>query len=211
MPCRAHAQSHSCHLRHCIFVLEDGTLWTSGDNIDGLLGTGDLDGTSLATQEFRRDSDWLHPAASVGASFAIKTDGTLWSWGSNFYGELGQGESIDSLLFPQQIGTDMDWISVHAGRSSVFALKSDNTLWAWGDNSNGQLGLGTIDTTYTPAQVGTDNDWAIVRTGGGGTHPATRWPSKTMGLFGSGGETVAARLVPVPARDNTEPEMTGYP
>ena len=106
--------------------------------------------------------------------FGIKTDGTLWAWGSNPFGELGQGVDSVNVTTPIQIGTDTDWAVVAAGMSHGLALKDDHTLWSWGHNLFGQLGDGTItvmeadgttyntnNDSYTPQQVGSSSWYKI--------------------------------------------------
>ncbi len=88
-----------------------------------------------------------------GNTVAIKNDGTLWSWGYNFYGQLGDGTTIDQHS-PQQVGSDNHWAKVAAGVYHTLAIKSDNTLWSWGKNANGQLGDGTTVDKHSPQQVG---------------------------------------------------------
>ena len=70
---------------------------------------------------------------------AIKHDGTLWAWGDNSYGQLGDGTNVNKTS-PKQIGTDNNWSIVNANFHHTVAIKSDGTLWAWGWNSSGQLG-----------------------------------------------------------------------
>jgi hypothetical protein len=91
---------------------------------------------------------------------ATKADGTLWTWGRNFNGELGDGTIVDKSS-PVQIGALTDWdagsISSHAA-----VVKTDGTLWAWGLNSAGQLGDGTTVDKSSPVQVGALTDWQKV-------------------------------------------------
>jgi hypothetical protein len=91
-------------------------------------------------------------------SFRDKTDGTLWAWGSNTAGQLGDGTSYVRSV-PVQIGTSANWKSVYVGNRHTLAIKTDGTLWAWGDNKYGQLGDGTLISKTAPIQIGTATDW----------------------------------------------------
>jgi alpha-tubulin suppressor-like RCC1 family protein len=102
--------------------------------------------------------------AGYNHTVVIKTDGTLWVWGLNSNGQLGDG-TITSKSTPTQIGTDTNWASVSSGVSHTLATKTDGTLWAWGYNGYGQLGDGTTIQRLTPTQIGTDTNWASVSSG----------------------------------------------
>jgi alpha-tubulin suppressor-like RCC1 family protein/subtilisin family serine protease len=95
---------------------------------------------------------------------ALKSDGTLWAWGSNVAGQLGDGTTIDHHT-PIKIGADCDWKAVAAGNAHTMALKNDGSLWAWGANSNGMLGDGTNTQRNIPVQVGIYKDWIAVAVG----------------------------------------------
>ena len=73
---------------------------------------------------------------------ALESDGSLWAWGYNAYGQLGLGVTTPDKLIPTRVGTDSDWTAVACGGWHTVALKSDGSLWAWGDNGSGQLGVG---------------------------------------------------------------------
>ena len=98
-------------------------------------------------------------------TLAIKTDGTLWAWGHNSYGELGLGATSTLVSSPTQVGTDTNWRAVAGGLYYTLAIKTDGTLWAWGYNGQGELGLGDTTDRYSPTQVGTDTNWQAVSTG----------------------------------------------
>jgi alpha-tubulin suppressor-like RCC1 family protein len=95
---------------------------------------------------------------------AIKTNGTLWSWGDNTDGELGNGTKTDKLV-PTQVGTETNWADVKIRYSHVQALKTNGTLYAWGYNSLGQLGTGTNIPSLSPIAIGTDSNWVGIAAG----------------------------------------------
>ncbi len=102
--------------------------------------------------------------AGYNHSLVLKSNGTLWAWGNNGYGQLGDGTTGDKSL-PVQIGAGSTWVSVAAGTSHTLALKSDGTLWAWGYNNSGQLGDGTTLSKSSPVRIGADNTWVSVAAG----------------------------------------------
>ena len=103
---------------------------------------------------------WAMVVAGTSQSpLAIKTDGTLWAWGSSSYGQLGLG-NITNYSSPKQVGALTAWATVAAGGAFSLASKTDGTLWAWGKNNNGNLGLGNITNYSSPKQVGALTTWS---------------------------------------------------
>ena len=150
---------------YTVAVKTDGTLWAWGFNSDGELGDGTT-ASRLVPVQVGTDTNWASVAAGTGdlghaTTAAVKTDGTLWAWGSNFAGKLGDGTTTNRRV-PVQVGTDTHWTQVAAGSYHTVALKTDGTLWAWGWNPSGALGDGTTIDRSTPVQVGTDTHWAQV-------------------------------------------------
>ena len=98
-------------------------------------------------------------------SAAIKTDNTLWLWGYNNNGQLGDN-TVANKSSPVQIGL-LAWSFVSTGRTFTSAVKSDGTLWAWGNNDQGQLGLNILTTAKrsSPVQVGALTNWYEVSSG----------------------------------------------
>jgi alpha-tubulin suppressor-like RCC1 family protein len=96
--------------------------------------------------------------------FLLKTDGNLWAWGANQYGQLGDG-TTETRYSPVIIGTAPDWKQVSTGFDHTMAIKTDGTLWAWGSNFYAQLGDGTQTTRYSPVQIGVDSTWKQVSAG----------------------------------------------
>ncbi|MCI5195002.1 MAG: hypothetical protein D3919_01975, partial [Candidatus Electrothrix sp. AW5] len=103
-------------------------------------------------------------AAGANHTVIIKDDGSLWAWGTNGHGQLGDGTTINKNS-PVQIGTDIDWQAVAAGYYHTVALKTDGSLWAWGTNGHGELGDGTTSQRNSPVHIGTDTDWQAVAAG----------------------------------------------
>lgn len=144
------------------FLAEDGSLWAARTATNGVQGTNDGVDHKVLTR-IGTDNDWADMACSRFwgySAFAIKTNGTLWSWGENSAGQLGIGNTQAQTL-PVQVGTDTDWKQVAAGVSSVLALKTDGSLWGWGLNMNGEL-FGYEGRQSSPVRLGSETDWEKV-------------------------------------------------
>jgi len=143
----------------------DGTLWAWGDNQYGQLGKGNFNSTiqNYTPKKVGTNNDWKYVSAGYFHVIAIKNNGTLWAWGRNNNGQLGDGTTTNRNV-PIQIGTDNDWVSVKGGGLHSLALKSNGSLWAWGSNNVGQLGEISFNT-YIPFQVGIDYDWKQITCG----------------------------------------------
>ena len=150
---------------HTVAIKTDGSLWAWGMNAYGQLGDGT---TTLRSAPIRvgNENDWVAVAAGYYHTTALKKDGSLWAWGNNSYGQLGDGTTTWRTV-PVRIGTGNDWAAIWASTCSyhVFALKTDGSLWAWGNNTYGQLGDGTTTLRNAPVRVGLDNNWASVSPG----------------------------------------------
>lgn len=152
-------------------IKSDGTLWMWGDNQSGVLGDG-TDGIfnqRNVPYQVGTDTNWKYVSAGAGHVLAIKTNGTLWSWGTNNRGELGIGDANPRNI-PVQVGTDNSWKSAHGGINTSIGIKNDGSLWSWGENGKGQLGIGVnigIDGSprITPQRVGEDNNWSYASSG----------------------------------------------
>ncbi len=187
-------------------IKSDGTLWAWGDNEYGQLGNGTTTGSSIPIQESTTSSDWSSVGAGEYHIAAIKSDGTLWAWGFNLDGELGNGTNTDSSVPVQEHTASSDWSSVSAGSGHTAAVKSDATLWAWGYNFFGQLGNGTNTDSNVPVQESTaSSDWSSVNAGDefttaiksdGGTLWA--WGANYYGQLGNGTNTDSSVPVQVP-------------
>jgi alpha-tubulin suppressor-like RCC1 family protein len=177
----------------------DGTLWAWGyNNSFGQLGDGTVINRSSPVQVGSL-TGWIEIAAGIRHTLAVRSNGTLWAWGSN--SDFGLGSSGSSTSSPVQVGALTNWYQVSAGQGHSMAVKTDNTLWAWGKNSTGQLGLGNTVIRSSPVQVGALTNWsqisclyegsASVKTDG----TMWGWGQNSSGMVGDG--TVINRSSPV--------------
>ena len=166
---------------HALAIKTNGTLWVMGGNTYGQLGlnnTSNVDngysnGIIVEPTQVGSDTTWLKAFAGYTYSLALKTNGTLWAWGHNAQGQLGLGDTTDRSS-PVQVGALTSWATLpimsgvtpqrHAG-----AIKSDGTLWMWGFNYYGQLGLGDTTQRNSPVQVGSGTSWSALYIGGNQT------------------------------------------
>lgn len=109
---------------------------------------------------------WKEISCGNNFTIGIKNDGTLWAWGRNNFGQLGNGNNVDQLI-PVQVGNQNDWDKVNAGSYHVLAIKNDGTLWSWGQNIYGQLGNNSVSNNNIPIQIGIENSWNQISGGGG--------------------------------------------
>ena len=222
-------------------VKTDGTLWTWGNNPDGMLGHNQPTGTTYSSpKQVGTNTTWSTAVGHLDGGFTrfggIKTDGTLWIWGNGGYGQIGKNDEItrssptqvpgtftkltglggantsaiksDGTLWVwgssnqgnlglNQSGTPAHrssptqipgaWAQVYSGGLfSTLAIKTDGSMWSWGDNENGELGLNVggpyQGDTSSPAQVGTATDWEKVK-GGGRMYMASK-TDKTLWSWG---------------------------
>jgi len=122
-----------------------------GGQLYGNLGNGTMDTTTTPTQA--GGANWARVAAGNWSTCAIKTDKTLWCWGNDTAGQLGDGSTTEYRPIPAQVG-DAQWASVTVGGGHACGVRDDGTLWCWGANVAGQLGIGSNIGSPTPAQIG---------------------------------------------------------
>jgi len=181
----------------------DGTIWAWGRNAFGQLGQGNTTDRSSPVQ-IGALTTWSKIASGNGQiSLAIKTDGTLWAWGRGYGGSLGQGNTT-LYSSPVQVGALTDWLDVSASYTLSMALKTDGTLWMWGKGENGQLGQGNIDNYSSPVQVGALTTWSKLGPGGW-------WAMalKTDGTIWAWGEGEAGQLGQGNTTDYSSPVQVG--
>jgi alpha-tubulin suppressor-like RCC1 family protein len=147
-------------------VKTDGTMWTWGRRDQGQLGNNEssVNGASINSPiQIGSDTNWQSVAMAGNGrhTLAVKTTGSLWSWGLNSNGGLGQNNTI-SRSSPVQVGALTNWSRVSGGGYHSVSVKTDSTLWAWGQNTDGQLGQGNVIARSSPVQIGALADWADV-------------------------------------------------
>ncbi len=148
---------------HTLATKTDGTLWAWGAGPNGNLGQNNRINCSSPVQIPGTTWNFINASIATRSSFATKTDGTLWSWGYNTQGQLGQNNTT-YFSSPVQIpGTT--WSSIGSG-TGVLATKTDGTLWAWGSNGQGQLGQNNRTNYSSPRQI-----------------PGTTWSSISAGRY----------------------------
>jgi uncharacterized delta-60 repeat protein/uncharacterized repeat protein (TIGR01451 family) len=196
----------AANLSEFVLIRADGTLWVLG-------GAG--------FTEVDADTSWIQVATETGGEsgggdpgadadnptkYALRADGTLWAWGGNSCGEIGDGGSNPSALYtsPTQIGYRTNWVEIKTGLGHTLARRRDGSLWAFGCNNNGQLGLGRSEWLHSaPVQVGCAMNWDAIATGSkhsialrsDGTLWA--WGNHASGQLGHGNGDAAAIFYPI--------------
>jgi alpha-tubulin suppressor-like RCC1 family protein len=178
---------HGCALR------QDGTLWCWGLNSSSQLALESLTFAYRPTQV--PGTGWSQVATGLYHTCGLKQDGSLWCWGGNLSGQIGN--STLPVRANAQTSTPLQvvgaWLSVAAGASHTCGIMSDQSLWCWGDNSHGQLGIGSTIAQSTPASV-TTTEIAWSRIAAGTAHTCALandgslwcWGSNSDGQLGTG-------------------------
>ena len=196
----------------------NGNVWAWGDNSYGELGNGTFSNSPIAVEV---PSSTLTNVFSIAAgdqfALALKTDGTIWAWGSNAFGQLGNSVSTAVSNVPLRVQNLGPMVAISAGTGFALALDITGEIWAWGENSSGQLGNGTTASTSTPSPVLQINDGtstplspatriaagdgfatAVLNNGGVWT-----WGANWYGQLGNNGTTNSNVAVPVQIQGDT--------
>jgi alpha-tubulin suppressor-like RCC1 family protein len=161
----------SCGNQYTAAIKTDGTLWTWGNNSGGRLGNGVIENTGISTPitTFAGGTNWKQLSAGTSHIAAIKTDGTLWTWGGGSNGRLGNTSITNTPTPVTTFAGGTNWKQVSSSQHTA-AIKTDGTLWTWGRGTNGQLGNATV-TIVTSIPVTTfagGTNWKQVS--GGASH-----------------------------------------
>ena len=182
-----------CGTYSVMAVKTDGTLWGWGANDYGALGLGNTTSYSSPVQ-CGSLTDWSIIHNGGNNFYGIKTDGTLWAWGQGGGGALGNGVNTDNFSSPVQVGSLTDWAQVCGGADYTAAVKTDGTLWAWGTNTDGELGLGNTTSNCSPTQVGSLTDWYEVSMNTGSAPGPWMCATKTDGTLWAWGTNTDGQL-----------------
>jgi alpha-tubulin suppressor-like RCC1 family protein len=188
--------------RHTAAIKTDGTLWTWGRGNEAQLGDNTVTTRSTPVTTFAGGTNWKQVAGGNEHTAAIKTDGTLWTWGRNVSGALGDNTTTTRRTPVTTFAGGTNWKQVTCGSSHTAAIKTDGTLWTWGSNGSGLLGDNTITTRFTPVTTfaggtnwkqvaGGDNNTAAIKTDG----TLWTWGNNSNGQLGD--NTATSRPTPV--------------
>lgn len=184
---------------HSLGLRANGTIWSWGRNNSGGLGHGAIGSAynrSSPQSVVGGFTDWADVAAGSQFSVGLRRNGTIWSWGSNSAGQLGDGTTTSSASPVSVVGGFTDWTQISSKGAHTLALRGNGALWAWGYNGSGQLGSGNTTTVSSPVSVvGGFTDWIHLAAGSdfslairaNGT--LWSWGNNTFGKLGSNSTT----------------------
>lgn len=193
-------------------IRDDHSLWCWGLNNFGQLGVGDTENRPEPVQ-VASDATWSTVAMGDNFTCAVRVEGSLWCWGTAAWGKLGLGEGREQQNEPVQVGEATTWRALSLGNAHGCALRTDDTLWCWGMDEDGQLGRDQtpeeretpedadpdrpwVPNSNVPVQVGSDADWRSVELGQHHTCAVRTddslwcWGSNAHGQVGIGVDTV---------------------
>lgn len=184
--------------QHSVALQANGTVWSWGDNTLGQLGNNTLLNKKIPVQVTGPSGTGaLSNVVAISAggyhTLAITSDGSVWAWGSNAEGQLGIGSDVSYQKKPVRISSLSKITRISAGNVHSMACKSNGTVWAWGDNADGQLGYFTGNTnSHTPQQVkasdGIGNLINVVDISAGFAHSIALKDDGTVMAWGNNGD-----------------------
>jgi alpha-tubulin suppressor-like RCC1 family protein len=187
---------------HSLAITTNGTAWAWGQNSYGQLGDNSTTNKSSPVSVVNilsGFSDWCQVSAGGSHSLGVRTNGTMWTWGNNSSGQLGDGTTTTRSSPVSVVGGFTDWFQVSAGCTHSLAITTNGTAWAWGQNSYGQLGDGTTTSRSSPVNIlggfthisaGFDHSLGV-RTDG----TAWAWGNNSNGQLGD--NTAISKSIPV--------------
>jgi len=167
-------------------IRANGTAWGWGTNSYGRLGDNTNTNRSSPVSVVGGFTDWVQITAGNQHTAALRANGTVWAWGSNGNGRLGDNTVLNRSSPVSVVGGFTDWVQITAGNQHTAALRANGTAWGWGSNGNGQLGDNTTISKSSPVSVvGGYTDW--VQVAAGGYHTAALRANGTAWAWGNAG------------------------
>ena len=161
-------RSISSYNTHTMATKTDGTLWAWGENGNGMLGQNNT--TQYSSPKQIPGTNWSSTITTgMYHSGALKTDGTLWLWGGNHQGQAGQNNETPGYSSPIQVPGSYDYVEIGGDTGVAYGIKTDGTLWSWGDNEEGTLAInvaGGPGDRSSPVQIGSGTDWSSAMASG---------------------------------------------
>jgi len=157
---------------HSLGVRTNGTAWAWGLNTCGRLGDGTVTSRSSPVSVVGGFTDWCQVSVASSESFGghsigLRSNGSVWAWGSNCFGRLGDNTTTNRSSPVSVVGGFTDWCQVSAGSIHSLGVRSNGTAWAWGGNTRGRLGDNTTTSRSSPVSVvGGFTDWCQISAGG---------------------------------------------
>lgn len=191
-------------------ITTDGRLFLWGLNTSNQVSPSNTNMIITPTQ-YGSSSDWNRVYVGEASVFALKNNGTLWTWGNNAYGTLGQGTAGPPVATPMQIdaGVGNTWTKVAGGGLHAIALKSDKTIWGAGQNFVGNLGTGNTTDSHVFIQIGTNNNWIDIDAGTqhsiaiNENYEFWSWGDNLMGQLGDGTTNDSYSPILITGMDNS--------
>lgn len=216
LPATSHSATpwYSQGKSHTLTLTQDGKVWALGTNDFGQLGNGTFESEAIEPKVIRGLDGIIAVSTGINHSVALKNDGTVWTWGYNGFGQLGNG-TLQNSAVPHQVAGLSNVKAIASGSSHIVALKNDGTVWSWGANHSGQVGNGKNLDCLTPTQVsGLQNITEIVA-GAYNTAALNKdgtvwsWGFNGMGQLGNGGNERSNIPVKVAGLDNVRAVAAG--
>ena len=176
--------------RHGLILASDGSLWSWGSDFLcwPVLGLGNGTNKSMILRRIGTETNWIQISAGISHNLAVKSDGTLWTWGESVQARQMRLTPI-SVPIPAAQGND--WKQAAAGGIHSVALKQDGTLWAWGNNWAGSVGIASTNGSAVPVQVGSSSNW--VRTWACGLETVAMQSDRSLWYWGENPDAALAK------------------
>ncbi len=188
-------------------ITDTGEAWCWGSNSGGGLGVGATGAGSSIPVRVAGNSVYRQVAAGASGGCALREDGAPFCWGSNGYGQLGNGKTGGTSSVPVEVDGDHRFVQLVAGFGHYCGRKPDNSVWCWGFNSLGQLGDGTRINRSSPVLATFGKQFVTITAGSvsmcglSSTGVASCWGDGSSGTLGDGSTVTSLdhfSLTPVP-------------